>query len=175
MQKFDFEIKLSTKARRIRITVYPDGRVVATKPKRASDALVRSFVSRKTSWIQRKLLFYKNRNVIKFAPTRSKTRAEALEFVKSRIVHYNQHYGFSMGRISIRNQKNLWGSCSARKNLNFNHKIVELPLDQADYIIVHELCHLKELNHSKNFWNLVSETIPNFRDLKNQLRNYSFY
>jgi predicted metal-dependent hydrolase len=171
----DYEIKPSSKARRIRITIYPDGRVVATKPRIVSELAVRAFVKSKSFWIQQKLDYYKNRKIIRFGSAKSKTKAEALEFVKSRINHYNQHYKFTFGKITIKNHRSVWGSCSARKNLNFNHRIVDLTPEQADYIIVHELCHLKELNHSKRFWSLVAETIPNFRELKHSLRSYSFY
>ncbi|MBX4204788.1 MAG: M48 family metallopeptidase [Candidatus Doudnabacteria bacterium] len=174
MSSIRYEIKQSTKARHIRITLYPDGRVVVTKPVRAPRSAAQDFVDRKSAWIQKKLEYYKNREVQPLGPVRSKTLAEALAFVKSRIEYYNQHYGLTHGKVSIKNHKSLWGSCSARKNLNFNHKIVELPLVQADYIIVHELCHLKEFNHSKKFWALVAETIPNYREIKNELRNYSF-
>ena len=63
-------------------------------------------------------------------------------------------------RISIRNQRSRWGSCSSRKNLNFNYKIIDLAPELQDYIIVHELCHLKELHHGKAFWDLMKLTIP---------------
>ncbi len=66
-------------------------------------------------------------------------------------------------RVAIRNQRRCWGSCSANKNLNFNYKILFLPPHLADYIIVHELCHLTHLHHGKDFWDLVGEQVPNYK------------
>ncbi len=97
-------------------------------------------------------------------------KEKAREIVTTRLAHFNQHYGYSWNRVSIKNQKTRWGSCSSKGNLNFSYKIALLPAHIADYIIVHELCHLAQMNHSKNFWDLVAETIPNHREIRNELR-----
>lgn len=91
-------------------------------------------------------------------------------FVKERLTHFNQIYNFTFGKVSIKNQKSRWGSCSSKGNLNFNYQIIKLPPECADYIIVHEICHLKEFNHSKKFWELVAKTIPNYKEIKNELK-----
>jgi len=91
-------------------------------------------------------------------------------FVLNRLGHFNQFYGFEYKRISIRNQKTRWGSCSKKGNLNFNYKLLFLSQEQADYIIVHELCHLKEMNHSKRFWNLVLESILDYKNVRKSLK-----
>jgi predicted metal-dependent hydrolase len=90
--------------------------------------------------------------------------------VKERIGHFNQIYGFVVKRISVRDQRSRWGSCSKKGNLNFNYRIVLLPPKVADYIIVHELCHLGEFNHSKRFWGLVAKAVPDYKQLKKELR-----
>jgi len=97
-------------------------------------------------------------------------REYARRFVYIRIGELNAGYNFSFNRIAIRNQKTRWGSCSKQKNLNFNYRVALLPAHLADYIIVHGLCHLQELNHSTNFWALVSRVIPNHQDLRRELR-----
>ena len=94
----------------------------------------------------------------------------AASLVTLRLAHFNTLYNFKYNRISIRNQFSRWGSCSRKGNLNFNFRIALLPSELADYIIVHELCHLGEFNHSKKFWNLVTLTIPNWQRLRNELR-----
>jgi len=99
-----------------------------------------------------------------------KNKEKARSFVKERLGYYNRFYDFSWKKISIRNQKRRWGSCSQKGNLNFNYKIIFLPQKMADYVIVHELCHLEELNHSKNFWKLVSENFPDYRKIIKELR-----
>ncbi len=89
-----------------------------------------------------------------------KERARAL--VLGRIEHVNALYKFSYGTVVIRNTVSRWGSCSSKHNLNFNYKIVLLPTHLADYIIVHELCHLGQFNHSAKFWALVALADPDY-------------
>jgi predicted metal-dependent hydrolase len=90
--------------------------------------------------------------------------------IHERISYWNRQYNFEYRRIAIRNQRTCWGSCSLKQNLNFNYKIVFLPQHLMDYIIVHELCHLAELNHSKSFWSHVSKAIPDYREKRKHLR-----
>ncbi len=99
---------------------------------------------------------------------REKENARAL--VHQKIHELNKYYGFSVGRVSIRDTKSRWGSCSKSGNLNFNYKVLFLPPHIADYIIVHELCHLKEFNHSVNFWNLVARVVPDHKNIRAELR-----
>lgn len=97
-----------------------------------------------------------------------KERARAL--VNERLAHWAPIYGVSYGRVAIRNQRSRWGSCSIHGNLNFNYRIIFLSKELIDYIIVHELCHRIEFNHSPAFWDHVSRTIPNFRENRAYLR-----
>ncbi|MBU4030692.1 M48 family metallopeptidase [Patescibacteria group bacterium] len=96
-------------------------------------------------------------------------KERALDFVYARVALYNKIYNFNFNRISVKNQKTRWGSCSEKGNLNFNYRIVLLPIEMADYIIVHELCHLGELNHSPKFWNLVARAMPNYLEIRKRL------
>ena len=95
----------------------------------------------------------------------ARTRALAAE----RLAHFNQAYGFSYGRVSIRDQRTRWGSCSKKGNLNFNYRICYLPPHLLDYVIVHELCHLGQFNHSAAFWALVAQTLPDHRERRAEL------
>ncbi|OGZ65594.1 MAG: hypothetical protein A3C06_00680 [Candidatus Taylorbacteria bacterium RIFCSPHIGHO2_02_FULL_46_13] len=94
----------------------------------------------------------------------------ALELVKSRISYFNVFYNLKINKISVKNQKTRWGSCSKKGNLNFNYRVALLPPHLADYVIVHELCHLGEFNHSVNFWKLLSKTIPDYKKIKSQFK-----
>ncbi len=96
----------------------------------------------------------------------------ALKIATEKVEHFNQFYNFKYNKISIRNQKTRWGSCSKKGNLNFNFKIALLPNELADYLVVHEICHLGEFNHSENFWKLVSKQIPNYKVLRGELRGF---
>jgi predicted metal-dependent hydrolase len=99
----------------------------------------------------------------------------ARQLVVGRVRFFTQHYQFPFGRISIRNQKTRWGSCSKKGNLSFNYKIVTLPPELADYLVVHELCHLKEFNHSPAFWALVAETVPDWRVCRQKLKRVQLF
>lgn len=97
-------------------------------------------------------------------------KESARKLVHERLEYFNQFYGFKYNKVAIRNQKTRWGSCSHHGNLNFSYKLALLEPRLADYIIVHELCHLKEFNHSKAFWSLVVQQFPDYRELRKQLK-----
>lgn len=98
----------------------------------------------------------------------NKKAARAL--VIERLEHFNQFYNFEYKRIAIRDTKRSWGSCSALKNLNFNYKLLFLPACLRDYVIVHELCHLKELHHRDSFWDEVARLMPDCKERARTLR-----
>ena len=93
-------------------------------------------------------------------------RAEIL----AKLHHHNQYYQLTWNRVAIRNQRRCWGSCSSKKNLNFSYKIIFLPDHLQDYIIVHELCHLTHMHHGQDFWLLVKERVPAYRQCVVELR-----
>ncbi|MEK7538219.1 MAG: M48 family metallopeptidase [Patescibacteria group bacterium] len=93
--------------------------------------------------------------------------------VHQKLAKFNAHYRFAYQRVAIRNQRSRWGSCSKQGNLNFNYRIALLPEHLQDYIIVHELCHLGAFDHSKKFWALVAETIPNHDECRKALVAYA--
>lgn len=99
----------------------------------------------------------------------------ARKLVHDRLAHFNVAYGFEYNRVSIKNQKTMWGSCSKKGNLNFNYRLALIPPELADYVIVHELCHLQELNHSKRFWSLVARTIPDYAQRRKALKTHRLH
>ncbi len=97
-------------------------------------------------------------------------KEKAEEVIHDRLQFFNEHYGFRYNRVTLRNQKSRWGSCSRLKNLNFNWKLIMAPIEVIDYVVVHELCHLKEMNHSSRYWNLVAQTTPEYKVIRKWLR-----
>lgn len=97
-------------------------------------------------------------------------KESARVLVHERLEFFNTHYKFAYKKVFIKNTTTRWGSCSSHGNLNFNYKIIKLPPELADYLIVHEMCHLREMNHGPRFWSLVSETIPNYEFVNKQLK-----
>ena len=176
MSEIPYTIKRHKRARRVIISVHPSGDVVVTLPTRAPVERAEMFVQARMPWILQTQAKLKKKFEGKIALKQSRKeyvalKNQALAFTHERIAVYNTHYKFNFGRISIRMQKSRWGSCSRKGNLNFNYKLVHLPIELADYIVVHELCHLKEMNHGQNFWDLVAETVPDHKKLRNTLRS----
>ena len=143
-----------------------------TKPNYLSGNLVERFILQNAAWILAKLDFIKKspRPLTVDRQTYLKNKSQALNLVKQRLVHFNQFYNFSYQKVNIKNQKTRWGSCSKKGNLNFSVKVLFLLPRVANYLIVHELCHLQEFNHSKKFWNLVAQTVPDYLILKKELK-----
>lgn len=167
-----YRLKKNARARRMRLTVHCDGSVVITTPYGFYEALAERFIREKADWLISKIAAYKN-----IAPVVRRGRADYLknkeaarELIEERAGYFAEKLGLEYNRISIRNQKTCWGSCSRRKNLNFNYKILFLSEKAQDYIIVHELCHLKEFNHSKKFWALVAGLAPGYKEIRKELR-----
>ena len=98
-------------------------------------------------------------------------RKRAGEIIKGRIKNIGSSMGLEYGRVFIKDQKTLWASCSGKRNLNFNWRLAAAPPEILDYVVIHELCHLREMNHSKRFWSLVGESCPDYKVRKKWLRD----
>lgn len=167
-----YTLKYSKRARTLRITVTSDGSLIVSAPVHTSIHLIEDFIAKKSAWISEKIKYFQS------FTSRIKTtkkdyglhKEKALLLARTRIDHFNKFYNFNFNEVFIRNQKTRWGSCSRRGNINLNYKIALIPAHLADYIIVHELCHLGEMNHSKDFWNLVAKTMPEHKKHRQDLK-----
>ncbi len=99
-------------------------------------------------------------------------RNNARTVFEKRVAFYHQFTGGTYTSITIRDQKSRWGSCSSRGTLSFNYLLIFAPPKVLDYVVVHELCHLTHMNHSKNFWNMVAEIMPEYKTYKDWLREH---
>ena len=171
----NYNLRVSRRARRLRLAIYGDGRLVVTQPHRASSKFVEDFIREKAAWIIRRQDYFKKfPTPLISGPARRADylakREAARVLVYARLEYFNEFYKFKYKTISIRNQSTRWGSCSRLGNLSFNYRLVTLPPLVADYVIVHELCHLREFNHSSRFWQLVAQTIPDYAERRRELR-----
>lgn len=170
----EYTLKVSKRAKRMRLAIHSDGSFVVTIPKNINQSIIEKFIISRSSWVLDKIDFFKSlskTSLIKDTKENfEKNKDEALVVVQKKIEKFNKVYKFKFNKITIKNQKTIWGSCSRKGNLNFNYKIVLLSEHLADYIVVHELCHLKEFNHSKRFWNLVAKAMPDYLEIKNELK-----
>jgi len=173
MPPLAYTLKLSPRARHLRLRLRADGSLLVTAPKRVPKLVIDKFIHDHAGWIAAKQdKLKRNPRPYSWVGTTAelkKFKSSAMRLAKDRLVHFNQVYGFRVVSVGIRNQKSRWGSCSSAGRLNFSYKIALLPPHLADYIIVHELCHLGEMNHSKRFWALVAKTMPEYRQLKHEL------
>ena len=106
------------------------------------------------------------------AAIRQTLSKRALMRIRERLNHYAPLMGVEFGRVAIRDQKSRWGSCSAKHNLNFNWKLIMAPGEVLDYVVIHELCHLIEFNHSRRFWSLVENQMPEYEVWKKWLKTH---
>ena len=107
------------------------------------------------------------------AAIRATLSSMALRRIRERLEYYIPRVGRKPGRITIREQKSRWGSCSRKGNLNFNWKLIMAPPQALDYVVVHELCHLHEFNHSSRFWSLVADQLPDYEVWKKWLKEHT--
>lgn len=155
----------------ISIQVNSDFSVTVRTPRRVSKKEIDRILMEKESWILKHIDEMKKREAIreeKGIASLDKTqiielRDKALSYIPERVAYFAQLIGVDYGRITIRNQKTRWGSCSSKGNLNFNCLLMLAPIEVVDYVIVHELCHRKEMNHSKAFWGEVEKIIPDYK------------
>lgn len=163
----------------MRLAVYCDGSVVVTSPFGVERSIIEKFFADKKQWVLDKIQFFKSVDSKSIRTFSRKDYAEnknkAFALVNERIKFFNKIYNFSFNKIFIKNQKTRWGSCSRKQNLSFNYKIVFLPKEHQDYIVAHEMCHLKEFNHSRRFWALVEKALPDYSDIKKELRNHELF
>ena len=173
-QVISYTLKSYRLSRRLRLMIYGSGEISVTKPIFASEKLVEDFLISKKEWILNKLARQRQAPIAPSAEDSAasylKNKKQAAILIKERLEYFNQFYGFVYQNISVRRQRTRWGSCSKKGNLSFNYRLVLLAPAETDYIIVHELCHLREFNHSPKFWALVEQTIPNYRELRKKLK-----
>ena len=155
-----------------------EGRLIIRAPKRASRREIEAFIAKHTEWIEKNLARAKARqremeSIRKLTPEEMKKLAkEASEVIPARVAYYAPLIGVDYGRVTIRSQKSRWGSCSAKGNLNFNCLLMLAPPEVLDSVVVHELCHRKEMNHSPNFYAEVYRVFPEYKKWHRWLKEH---
>lgn len=150
------------------LEIKPDGQVIVRAPMRLSEREIQRFVIQHEDWIREHLEIIKqkqeNRPEIERLTMQEiqELADQALKVIPERVAYYAPKVGVSYGKITIRNQKSRWGSCSSRGNLNFNCLLMLTPPEVIDSVVVHELCHRKEMNHSDRFYAEVLRVFPDY-------------
>ena len=141
------------------------GEVIVRAPRAMRQDEIADFVARHEDWIRKKLAMFSKKPsgpvITEEGIALLTERARAI--IPPRVAYYASLVGVDYNRVTIRHQKSKWGSCSGKKNLNFNCLLLLTPTEVMDSVIIHELCHLKHMNHSKEFYNEVLRVCPNYK------------
>ena len=162
----------------VAIQVNSDLSVTVRAPYSASEKDIEEILKKKEAWISRHIeKIKKTKERFEAEPTEKLTREkvialaeEALKVIPERVEYFAKVIGVTYGKITVRNQKTRWGSCSSKGNLNFNCLLMLAPPEVLDYVVVHELCHRKQMNHSKAFWLEVEKVLPNYKEVSKWLK-----
>lgn len=164
MYDFEYEI-IKSNRRSISIQVKPDGRVIVRAPWFATNRQIDKFVNSKGEWVNKHLIKQRERSLAYKGVSDQELKKlykKAKQVIPERVAYYAPLVGVDYGRITIRNQKTRWGSCSSKGNLNFNVRLMLTPIEVIDSVVVHELCHRIEMNHSERFYREVYRVYPDY-------------
>ena len=162
----------------VAIQVNSDLSVTVRATRSVSEKDIEEILKKKEAWISKHIEKIKEtKERFEAEPTEKLTREkvialadEALKVIPERVEYFAKVIGVTYGKITVRNQKTRWGSCSSKGNLNFNCLLMLAPPEVLDYVVVHELCHRKQMNHSKAFWLEVEKVLPNYKEVRKWLK-----
>lgn len=172
-----YEIKIIRSARKtLALEIKEPGLLLVRAPNKLSNVRIRAFLAEKEAWIEKHMAFLAQRAEKKDESSKisldeiEQLSAEAKCVFPEMAARYAALMGVDYGRITIRNQKTRWGSCSSKGNLNFNCLLMLAPREVQEYVVVHELAHRKEMNHSPRFWSIVESVKPNYIQARKWLK-----
>ena len=178
----EFEYQVIRSARKtMTLEVRRDGNVIVRAPLRTGLPRIKRFVNQKQEWVLgclERTKEYREQKPLSADLSESKRNVyirKAKETITKRVSYFARLMGVSYRNITIREQKTRWGSCAANGNLNFNWRLVLAPREVLDYVVIHELAHRREMNHSAAFWRIVEAEMPDYRKYRDWLKkNGSF-
>lgn len=159
------------------LEVKRDGSVILRAPIFASNRQIEEFYNKNKAWLEKHIIENKKRTEKSriypaFTEDEIKAlKARAKQYIPKRVEYWAEIIGVKYNSVSIRAQKTRWGSCSSKGNLNFNCLLMLIDTEAIDYVVIHELCHIKELNHSKRFWSLVETYMPNYKEVQKRIKS----
>jgi len=158
------------RARRYVMRVRPDGDLRVTIPRGGSKAEALRFAERHMAWAERQRA--RVLDARRPAAVDRQLRTAAAQELPPQIMALAARHGLTVNRVTIRNQRSRWGSCSSRGHITLNFRLMLMPPEVREYILIHELMHLKQANHSIRFWRLVEAACPGFRDAERWLKKH---
>ena len=176
MAEIEFVLRRRAGTKRVSIRVGVGGKVTVSAPLRVPKFFIERFVKEKADWIEGAKKQIKKKEAeqdtrIQF-PSFESSKARAKKLLVERARYWADQYGVKFERLSIKRAATRWGSCSSKGNLNFHYRLYFLPEELREYVVVHEICHLLEMNHSRAFWKQVERTMPAWKTYKRQLQKF---
>lgn len=166
-EKIPYEITKS-KIKNLYIHI-KEGKVIVKAPLKLTEKYIIDFVNKKSKWIYKNVKEaekrYKKEDIVNLEDIQ---RLETI--VNSSIKEYSKKLGISPNKVKLKNIKYAWGSCSSKRNISINIQLAKKEEQVIKYVVLHEMCHLKYMNHSKEFWNLVENYMPNYKIYKKRLK-----
>lgn len=173
--RFQYELK-RTSRKTLAIEITKDGFVIVRAPARCPQSVIDTFLQEKQDWILEKVEMQKKREEAAHQ-VRTLTdveqelyRRQARSVFEQKVKYYAEIMNIAYERIAVRDQKTRWGSSSTKGNLNFNWRLIFAPAGVLDYVVVHELAHQKEMNHSPKFWKVVETYMPEYKKYRSWLK-----
>lgn len=165
---------IKSKRKSIGVEIKPDLTILVRAPYSVNDATIKKLLAEKSPWIEKKIKEISNNNKNSLPEFTDKElevlREQTRAIITPKAEYFAKILNVSFNKLFVKKQRSVWGSCSSKKNINFNLLLCLCPENVIDYIVVHELCHLKQLNHSKQFWAEVEKIFPKHKEAKNWLK-----
>lgn len=168
-EKIPYTIKKS-KIKNLYIHI-KEGQVIVKAPIRLKEKNIQDFINKKSKWIYENVKRYEQKPKVE-EKLDIKDVERLKEIIQKSIQKYSKTLEVIPNKIRIKNIKYAWGSCSSKKNITINLKLAKKDEKVIEYVVLHEMCHLKEMNHSNIFWELVEKNMPNYKIYKNKLKEY---
>ncbi len=174
----DYEL-IRSKRKTLALYVRQDGAVEVRAPLRTKATYIEDFITRKQDWIlnsQKKILERNaSRKIIELtAKEEADYKFQAKEYIKLKCQFFSSRMGIRHGNIKVNSAKSRWGSCNRKGDINFTYRLIFVPEELIDYVVVHELAHIRELNHSADFWSIVEQAMPDYKLRRKRLKEFQY-
>ena len=154
----------------LRLRIKSSSGVEIVAPHRMPQNVINKFLIDKQKWIDKKLLAF-NEKLDLGSNVEIPEKIKIKEYLITRINFWSAELNLPFNKLTLRTQKTRWGSCTSKRNISLNYKLFLIPPLVSDYVIIHELCHTKVMNHSQKFWDLVEKCCSHYKDARKYLKS----
>jgi len=172
-QTWQLITRIKPRSRRVSLKIISADKVVLVRPVFLAQEVLNEFLTKNQLWICQQLAkWQKKKRIIVKQEEYLSQKKEFADLLCGRVIFFGSKINLLPKKIKVNFGRTRWGSCSAKKTLNFNFRLSKLPKELIDYVVIHEICHLAEFNHSKKFWLLVKSFLPDYQAKRRLLKEY---